>query len=119
MTFDPSKLTPGPWECRACPTHIDDGELATCFAMRSESGAKIILKKDNLSFICLARRAFDVMMRRKWEAEVWLAEGQNSWAVDSAVEKLPDELEKTRWLDPFTALVAADKWYRENVENKQ
>ncbi len=65
----------------------------------------------------LATLAFDVMMRRSWEPEVWLAETGQPWGVDSAVESLPPELYAMRWPDPFTALVEADAWYVANVEN--
>ena len=75
------------------------------------------LRQEDADFHQLARAAFDVMMRRHWQAELWLAEGE-VWGVDSAVAELPFELFEMRWPDPFTALVEADRWYRENVERR-
>lgn len=67
-------------------------------------------------FIAIARNAFDVMMRRGWSP----LKSRNGWRVDQddgtyfAFGK--DGVEPAEWADPFTALVAADAWYRENVE---
>ena len=74
---------------------------------------------DFAEFVAIARAAFDVMMRRKWEPQAWLEGGQSSWGVDSSEKEMPYDLCDMRWPDPFTALVEADKWYKENVEEGQ
>ena len=71
--------------------------------------------KVNAEFITLARKAFDVMMRRNWHPHRalisgWYAAEQHS--VHTAV--LPAIICD----DPFTALVEADDWYKANVEAK-
>jgi hypothetical protein len=69
-------------------------------------------------FIALARNAFDVQMRREW----WPVPARNGqWIVrspDNALDVMegPPERDFQTWPDPFTALVEADRWYRENVE---
>ena len=107
--IDLTKLTPAPWEV------VKDQGSQTIFIPRP-NGFPMLLEEDNdpvpLEFAALARNAFDVMMRRKWEAE-WLLVG-----VDSALEILPEQLQKMRWPDPFTALVEADRWMTEQ-EAKQ
>lgn len=132
--MDLSKLTPAPWES---VTILSAGERDTPdggHEMWSESPWRVIngppqrisdamlcrrafTNATDTEFMALARGAFDVMMRRKWEPEAWLAEG-DVWGVDSAVASLPAELYAMRWPDPFTALVEADRWYVENVEGK-
>ncbi len=67
------------------------------------------LAPDDAEFIALARNAFEVMMRRGWGVE-WNADG---WTVTGLNWSGPETA-----ADPFTALVEADKWYRENVEKK-
>lgn len=66
-------------------------------------------------FFALARRAFDVMMRRGLGV-VRLATG---WAAALPTSELYEDLRRQRWDCPFTALIEADKWYRENVEASQ
>lgn len=112
--IDFTKLTPAPWEV------LKDKESQTLFIPRP-NGFPMLLEEDNdpvpLEFAALARNAFDVMMRRRWQAEWWLAEGE-LFGVDSALTNLPEELQKMRWPDPFTALVEADRWMTEQ-EDKQ
>jgi hypothetical protein len=74
--------------------------------------------ENDAAFLSLARNAFDVMMRRHWEPEQMLAEKGQPWGVDSAERQLPTRLVDMRWPDPFTALVEADKWFREQEANK-
>lgn len=74
----------------------------------------------------LARNALDVMMRRGWHAEHW----SDGWGVDATFDGSVDYedwhkspfalwLDAKRWPDSFTALVEADKWYKDNVEAKK
>jgi hypothetical protein len=72
---------------------------------------------DNDEFIVLARNAFDVMMRRGWfVVPNYMTRPGTAWRVKTAWPNC--EVEWKEWPDPFTALVEADKWFRENVDNK-
>lgn len=76
----------------------------------------------NAEFIALARNAFDVMMLRGWQVERWQNKfGNYFWRVSQSPFHPTTEfwkyLEKRQWVDPFTALVEADKWHRENCED--
>lgn len=74
----------------------------------------ILLKEDDAKFIDLARNAFDVMMRRGWSAQ---CVDKNFWYVcDDCGDDVVLEESSHHWEDPFTALVEADKWYREHGE---
>ncbi len=63
----------------------------------------------------LARNALDVMLRRGWYAR---RDGQgwfvDLWGLEDVLPAKWDHLGISD--DPFTALVKADRWYRENVE---
>lgn len=71
----------------------------------------------------VARAAFDVMMRRGWTVSCLSLddEPKNFWVVrmlagfDMPLRFLTLS-HGGRFPDPFTALVEARKWYRENVE---
>lgn len=65
-------------------------------------------------FHALAREAFDVMMRRGWHAERY----NDQWFVPAMMLHYMEIKSVNVWFanDPFTALVNADRWYRENVE---
>lgn len=76
-------------------------------------------------FIALARNAFDVMMRRKtWIVRLMPSHAdRDSWVVLWGLASGPGPFKEYQaWAyernhdNPFTALVEADKWYRENVE---
>jgi hypothetical protein len=126
--MDLSKLSPAPWrilessdkEENPCLLAADNSWL-TC-GVHSDS---CINGLDNAEFIAVARNAFDVMTRRGWHAEKcsesddWVVL-KSLWGGDDALERLcNDEWQKAAYAsDPFTALVEADKWYRENVESK-
>jgi hypothetical protein len=85
--MDLSKLSPAPWNCGDERGHNETEDY----------------------FIALARNAFDVMMRRWWYAQP----EDDGWSV---VGSGFSEVIESRHADPFTALVEADKWYKENVE---
>ena len=116
--MDLSKLTPAPW--RYVPG--DDGGCVS-----NNAGYPLLLSEDNdnavdAEFAALARNAFEVMMRRGWQP--WLLNGR--WHVSSQRQGFIG-----RWKhcggdglpisasDPFTALVEADQWYTEHVEEEK
>jgi hypothetical protein len=95
--MDLSKLTPAPWtvdERGWC----DDADY-----------------HENQEGIALMRNAADVMMRRGWwpvcDSEKWFVRGEGTGPLQIKNDDGP-------WSDPFTALVEADRWYKENVEAK-
>lgn len=136
--IDLTKLTPAPWrserrysnECEIVPRiHSARSKDRECGWVADLVGAPYLGYEStlvNAEFIALARNAFDVMMRRGWyPAKVnWHAEGVNCWGVvqpSLGNNRMMGTLTSTEpylWPDPFTALVEADKWYRENVEAK-
>lgn len=71
----------------------------------------------NRDFILRASQAFDVMMRRGWAPVKGIGP---SWSWFLIEQELSDHVASgaltTGRADPFTCLVEADKWYRENVE---
>lgn len=121
--MDISKLTPAPWEWvdkgdyhilrgQNGKTVLDDGSAA------GEYNREINHDSDDAEFISLARNAFDVMMRRGWHSRL---DRYERWIVFDSDGKWPCEyefMEFKKWTDPFTALVEADRWYREHVESK-
>ena len=70
----------------------------------------------------LAQNAFDVMIRRGWYAVPikrmkftwWVVRDQNGH--DMPLAFITSHQSRGEFQDPFTALVEADKWYRENRE---
>jgi hypothetical protein len=135
--MDLSKLSPAPW------TPIDkrgwsglesaNGEDLVLYATCEGSWHSRVVSDDPavIPFIALARNAFDVMIRRRWFPRfVGSKEGKQQWvAYDwnggknlldttavwfSAGKEFPNFQSE----DPFTCLVEADKWWRENVENQ-
>jgi hypothetical protein len=109
--MDVSKLAPAPWRVTGdaaglpfivYPCPADEGCADGCLRIEK-----------HLEFIALARNAFDVMMRRGWTprktGEFWTA--GDLWHSHDAVWYVGP------WGDPFTALVEADKWYKERVES--
>lgn len=116
--MDLSKLTPAPW-C-VCQSNSDLAEKGEFFVKFSDprddlSTDSTMMDRDHAEFIALARNAFEVMMRRKWRT-VYFVEGW--YVLDEEGHYVPINSANTRELspDPFTALVMADRWYRENIE---
>jgi hypothetical protein len=78
--------------------------------------------KDDVECIRLGRLALDVMLRRQWFV---LPVGQR-WYVSAEVNPPTDGLGPdsmpivpgATWPDPYTALVEAERWYVERVDNK-
>lgn len=125
--FDSSKLAPAPWISWRLQQPISAGgkEVGN---IATESGWSplvagdhcVYLDPDFAEFAALARNAWDVMMRRGWTV---MQRFSDKWIVCSAKTGFkPSELTDWRqqeWPDPFTPLVEADRWYRENVENNE
>lgn len=120
--MDLSKLTPAPWLL-----HHDEHSGSTYIPETIDGFPMLLTELDTdthtvaLEFAALARNALDVMMRRGWG--VYAASGpgyhpgghEYGWqATDGDDNRIGDTL----YSDPFTALVEADKWYRENAETK-
>ena len=114
----------------ACQQILDSNGKVVCDTLNSDT---VVLEIDdegfcwdegnrvNFEFIALARNAFDVMMRRGWIAvQHCMTPGQETWIVLNkfkvAVERGGNSGVYFEAADPFTALVEADKWYKENVE---
>jgi hypothetical protein len=95
---------------------VDGDVVASCFDFENvdsfDEGAV------PAAFIALARNAFDVMMRRGWFPK--RADISRKWFV----LRLSDSFQHEELIgtgcadDPFTALVEADEWYKENVEGR-
>ena len=99
------KLNPAPWY--AVP---GDDAGAVCHKV---SGSPILIPEFS--------DEFDVMMRRGWtpyrlKTDKW--DVMDSETGNCPAEFLDNSIDS--WGDdPFTALVEADKWYRDNIENKE
>jgi hypothetical protein len=119
VAMDMSKLTPAPWTCRPSCAGADWGfdvpELEDADYRDSRFG-----NQADAEFIVLARNAFDVMMRRGWNPCKSSLSG--NWRIDMndgdyfTIPLDATDIEPWEFADPFTALVEADRWYRENVE---
>lgn len=120
--IDLSKLTPATWGCVAG----DDGYFNLMY------GPRVIahyVHRDECEFAALSRNALDVSMRRGWSAERFsMFGGGYLWRIpmgqanDMIRQHGADAAAFKSWAslahfnDLFTALVEADKWYRNNVE---
>lgn len=107
-----TNLTPAPWTAEGCEINGPTREMMVIY---DEGGHG----PEDATFIALARNAFDVMLRRGWWASKdspWV-DPDNPWIVEG-LEFLFDYRDAPQrcWPDPFTALVEADQWYKENVE---
>jgi hypothetical protein len=117
--MDLTKLPPAPWkvECDRDGGHyIPHHGRFPMLLPECEVEADLAA----LYFAALARNAFDVMMRRGWNSSV---DVQGKWFVvdrhNRPVHHADEHGNPVRLADPFTALVEADKWYVENVENRK
>lgn len=124
------KLTPAPWyegkpyaEMCDCFTGTLGGVCSNVWADGGHDVTKLCagLGEDDAKFMALARNAFDVMMRRGWTL---YRDGGGYWIAvveygGSPIIRADDG--ELCWYtglrpDPFTALVEADKWYREHID---
>ncbi len=111
--MDLSKLSPAPW-------HNVGHELFFGHMDNPRSHHQQIWSEPDTEFIALARNAFDVMMRRGWYS---YKDEKGKWFVSFTGYTGPQSLRvfsfsEDGFADPFTALVEADRWYRENIECK-
>lgn len=120
--MDLNKVSPAPWFYTGMDLLDNNGKEVTDICVVNDEDkwiCQMIQKgegEEDAYFIALARNAFDVMMRRHWTPCVY---GSKFGVVaDNAPNSLPTRLIHMRWDDPFTALVEADNWYKENMENK-
>jgi hypothetical protein len=113
MGINLEKLSAAPWVAwQTQPTGSStwDGKMAIAGLPILTVDRAPVFREVDAQFIALARNAFAVLMNRGWhprrfEDGKWGVYGDNLLGVCA---DLAD--------DPFTALVQADAWYRENVE---
>lgn len=132
MTFDPSKLTPGPWGSLHCvytsANSLPFGQWTAEFRFNGEAGP--VATPDDFRFISIARQAFEVMMRRQWFPRfIGSSNGKQQWVAyswsngcslrDSTAAVMSRQPGEWVFDDPFTCLVEADKWWKECVEKNQ
>lgn len=126
--IDLTKLTPVP-----CRVEVVDDVGGGHYAKIASTGSRFIgsfWQQADAEFYVLARNAFDVMMRREWFASSYQTRDGKAigWRLDKqCVYDLKGNIGVIGWdfeklidsrffADPLTAIVEADKWYRENVE---
>ncbi len=118
-----NSLTAVPWV--SVRQEGEDGPTGKFILAQGLTALAIFDREDDCDFAALARNAFDVMMRRKWSV---------GWSTDHGGKYPPAwyVLQTNGYklnpiggpgyfyaVDPFSALVAADEWYKANVEAKQ
>ncbi len=104
--MDLSKLSPAPWQVE----QFDRGPSLTSGPPDDASERFALddpMERADMEFAALARNAFDVMLRRGWGPTRDIT---GKWGVEEYWCSLPHQP------DPFTALVEADKWHKENFE---
>lgn len=118
--IDLTRLSPAPWEPKLQGHWQPDREWCNSAGPDIEGSSANDLEvlarlRSDAEFIALARNAFAVAMRRQWSP---VYRGYENWAVWHAPsnESVCDGHGFGR--DPFTALVEADVWYRQNVEKQ-
>lgn len=126
MAFDPAKLSPAPWFVDGPATNDGLYDIRTAYA---DGFCQFLANNvwiDFAAFVVLARSAFDVMMRRGWNPcqdihSTWFVLDCRCRCVHPADDYRSDDgrFNPVRYGDPFTAIVEADRWYRENVEAKE
>ena len=104
------KLAPAPWKAEGERLWPKSGPALAKFQGWASGEPEACAE-----FCALARNAFDVMMRRGFGVKTWHhpERGQQWKATDTGGFFLNVQYAA----DPFTALVEADRWYRENVES--
>ena len=117
-------LSPAPWTVFDSALHPDHEGAPVIEVFSEENGRTWTVcecapgGETDAQFIALARNAFEILMRRGWLVQQispngpWMVCGPQ-WAFNP---KDRDMVVSDSWLDPFTALVEADAWYKANVE---
>jgi hypothetical protein len=120
MSFKLQYMSPAPWRGGSPRWNVIDahGRLVAEVVKRFNGDKDV--GDAHLDFILLARNAFDVMMRRGWNPyyaadDGWRVEDGGCGGRTTAEVNIGGK----SWPDPFTALVEADRWYRENVEHAE
>lgn len=115
-----SKLSPAPWAAR-----IVRGEFVPMVEHSRKANGTcgcvcMVADQDTAEFIALARNAFDVMLRLGWSVslvDVCPAAGKIDMKWMAFADDVP--VNGLIWADdPFSALVEAERWHRENVEKQ-
>lgn len=117
--MDLSKLSPAPWTADGPKTNNGLYDVRTEYRGGFATFPAPNLDRTNAEFIALARNAFDIMLRRNWTP--FLASDGNWDVIAADTGGVPDELEAEApghlplsWgSDPFSALVAANRWLKE------
>lgn len=87
--------------------------------MSSELSGDLKCNRADGEFIAMARNAHEIMCERGWGLKF----GQSGWKVVFPSSFYPADtvlypLMNAMSADPFVTIVEADKWWKENVENK-
>lgn len=127
--MDLSKLSPAPWWAVHTETAYPDVETGPTDDPSERFSVIERMDGADFAFIALARNAFDVMLQRGWSPERFsLLGGGFAWRIPmgQANEMIREHgvnaacfknyAALTKWPDPFTALVEADRWYAEHIE---
>ena len=139
--MDLTKLTSAPWiwsqndpgwgSLARMMLKGPDGAFVLMGAGVRTDGVILIEREGDAAFIVLARKAFDVLMRRGWVVSPcdgkWdvlmkfnaRGKGVNSgkgWACGSVMSVIAGEVTRL-YDDPFTALVEVDRWLKERETN--
>lgn len=115
-TLDLSKLTPATWFCEKEPTKII---LSSSDVQRIAWVFDNAFDENHTEFIALARNAFNIMMRRGWRLVNGVQHGVDGlfWAAQGPFDHHEIGVDGKWHSDPFTALIEADRWFSEHVEN--
>lgn len=137
---DLMRLSPAPWECenvsqcseRSGYAKVTNEAGKVLFDTLNSDVAEIYTEhetdgttysdlqgKADLSFAALARNAFEVMIRGKVKGYLiacWVFAGFSM--NHNQMKSLAAHLISLGEIDPFTALIEANAWYRANVESK-
>lgn len=111
------KLSPAPWNAEGLRVWHEGQTVSLIAMLKFET--EVEHAEDDAEFIALARNAFDVLQRRPWTIKKW---DDGRWGIAMNVGyHWPDHClgMPNEWPDPFTALVAADEWYKEHVEKEK
>ncbi len=118
MSIDLNKLSPTPWLAECGELFRPDSEPYLSLLPHNSPHGHVYdaeRRETDLAFVALARAAFEVMMRRSWGVE---PDDEDGWVVCINDPTDPRSYWRRTGPDPFTALVDADAWYRQHVENQ-